>query len=149
MAVRLSKRRPRINNAETVSNSNPGVVAKIALTAQSAAKTATTMYTVPAGGAGCYLVTWGAAITTAGAVSSTLGGSTSFQVTYTDPVDSVVKTTVAPVVNSAANTTGTAIGGALLICAKAATAIQYAFGYTDGGTTPMQYRLNANIIAIG
>ena len=132
------------NNISTVSNGVPSEVAVVDLTAQSAAKTATTLYAVPAAGAGMYRISWAAAITTAG-TSSVLGGTGGFQALYTSPTDSVVKTTVAGNSTvSAANTTGTSVGGSLVVYAKASTNIQYQFDYTSTGTA-MVYELHIKV----
>jgi len=118
--------------------------APVDLTGQSAAISATTIFAVPAAGLGMYRVSWVATITTVDAVSSVLGGATGFQVKYTDGDDSVVKTTAAPVITSAANTTGTQISGTFNAYCKASTNLQYAFGYTAGGGQ-MRYNLHIRV----
>lgn len=131
------------NAIATVSQGIPAEYATVDLTAQSAAITATTLYAVPAAGLGMYRISWNADITTAGSTSSVLGGTAGFQIVYTSPTDSVVKTTVSGnSVTSAANTTGTAIGGCLVVYAKASTNIQYQFDYTSVGGTAMVYQLH-------
>ena len=128
---------------------SPGVVevgaggATVDLTAQSAAITATTLYAVPAAGAGMYRITWVATITTKDASSSALGGTNGFQISFTSPTDSVVKTDspTTPII-SAANTTGTSISGCEVVYAKASTNIQYAFGYTSNTPGQMVYELH-------
>jgi hypothetical protein len=113
------------------------------LTAQSAAISATTLFAVPANQGGLYRITWEASITTADGTSSSLGGSTGFQVKFTNLNDSVVKTsnpTTATV--SAANTTGTSIGGVVTAYCKASTNLQYLFGYTSNTPGQMIYDLN-------
>lgn len=124
-------------------------VAKSNLTAQAAAKSATTIYAVPAAGAGMYKVNYVASITTVDGTSAVLGGANGFQVIYTDINDSVVKTSnpTTPVV-SAVNATGTTISGALFAYAKASTNIQYAFGYTGVGGQ-MRYDLSVYVEYIG
>ena len=121
----------------TVSAGVPSELATVDLTTQSAAITATTLYSVPAAGAGMYVIAWVAKITTKDAASSALGGTNGFQISFTSPTDSVVKTDspTTPII-SAANTTGTSISGCEVVYAKASTNIQYAFGYTS--TTPGQ-----------
>ena len=110
-AVTMTGKVSIYNNVGTSSNGVPAEYASIDLTAQAAAITATTLYAVPGAGVGMYRISWSADITTADAVSSTLGGANGFQVLYTSPTDSVVKTTVAQSDRtSAANTTGPAIG---------------------------------------
>jgi hypothetical protein len=122
--------------------------AKSDLTAQSAAITATTLYATTATGA--YRISWSAAITTASDTSSVLGGANGFQVLYTSPTDSVVKTTVAGnSVTSAANTTGTALGGSIIVYAKTGTNIQYQYGYTSVQTSvSMAYELHITVEAL-
>jgi hypothetical protein len=130
------------NTIATVRNGVPASYAKSDLTAQSAAITATTLYA--AASTGAYRISWSAAITTASDGSSVLGGTNGFQVLYTSPTDSVVKTTVAGnSVTSSANTTGTAVGGSIVVYAKTGTNIQYTYGYTSvQTTTAMAYELH-------
>jgi hypothetical protein len=127
----------------TVSAGVPSELATVDLTAQSAAISATTLYAVPAAGAGMYRVTWVATITTKDAEASALGGTNGFQVSFTSPTDSVVKTDspTTPII-SAANTTGTSISGCEVVYAKASTNIQYAFGYTSSTPGQMIYELH-------
>ena len=142
----------KYKNISTVANGISSILAVSNLTSQGAAIGATTIYAVPAAGQGMYRITWVATITRAGSVSSTLGGATGFQVIFTDPNDSVVKTSNPTAVTdmiSAANTTGTAVGGVATAYCKASTNLQYAFGYTDGGGTTMQYDLNLIVEALG
>lgn len=132
----------------TVSQGQPAEYATVDLTAQTAAITATTLYAVPAGGAGMYRISWSATITTAASVSSVLGGTNGFQILYTSPTDSVVKTTVSGnSVTSAANTTATAVGGVEIVYAKLSTNIQYQYDYTSSGTA-MAYELHLKIEAL-
>jgi hypothetical protein len=145
-AAYINKSLVSYNGIATVSNGVPAEYATVDLTAQGAAIAAITAYTPTADG--MYRVSWVATITRAGSVSSTLGGSSSFQLKYTDANDSLVKTTAAPVINSAANTTGTSISGTLVAYCKASTALQYIFGYTDGGGTTMQYNLHFKVEAL-
>jgi hypothetical protein len=133
----------------TVSQGQPAEYATVDLTAQTAAIAATTLYAVPAGGSGMYRISWSADITTAATTSSILGGTNGFQVVYTSPTDSVVKTTViGNSITSAANTTGTAIGGCEVVYAKASTNIQYSFDYTSIGVTPMAFEIHVKIEAM-
>ena len=128
----------------TVSNGLPSEIATVDLAAQSAAISATTIYAVPAGQGGMYRISWVSDITTAG-TSSVLGGATGYQVLYTSPTDSVVKTTVSGnSVTSAANTTGTAVGGVITVYAAGSTNIQHQFGYTSTGTA-MVFELHVKV----
>jgi hypothetical protein len=135
----------------TVSQGVPSEIVTIDLTAQSAAITSTNII-ASAPRSGMYRVSWSADITTAasgGTPSSTLGGANGFQVSYTSPTDSVSKTTVAGnSITSAANTTGTAVGGTLIVYAKTGTAITYTYGYTSAGTTSMVYELHIKLEAL-
>ena len=127
-------------------NSLAPVRIKSNLTGQSAAISATTLFAIPASQGGMYRITWEASITTADGVSSSLGGSTGFQVRFTNVTDSVVKTSNPTTANiSAANTTGTSISGVVNAYAKAGTNLQYLFGYTSN--TPGQMIFDLNIYA--
>jgi hypothetical protein len=126
----------------------PVVVAVSNLTSQGAAITATTVYAVPAAGAGMYRVAWCASVTRAATTSCTLGGTTAFQVVYTDVNDSVVKTSNPQSITnytSIVNATGSTVSGTFNVYAKASTNIQYAFGYTSSGATTMLYDLNITV----
>lgn len=135
------------NGIATVRNGTPAEYANSDLTAQSAAITATTLYATTKTTA--YRVSWSAAITTAASTSSVLGGTNGFQVLYTSPTDSVVKTTVSGnSTTSAANTTGTATGGSLVVYAKTGTNIQFTYDYTSVGVTAMVYELHITVEAL-
>jgi hypothetical protein len=112
----------------------PILAAPARLTSQTAAQSAVNI--VASALAGMYRISYCASITTASDISSVLGGANGFAVTFTDPQDSVAKTSnpTTPMI-SAANTTGTTVSGALYAYAKAGTAITYNFGYTDSHTT--------------
>jgi hypothetical protein len=134
----------RYNAVATVSGGVPAEYATVDLTAQSAAITATTAYATTA--TGMYRVSWSAAITTAASTSSVLGGTNGFQILYTSPTDSVVKTTVSGnSVTSAGNTTGTAVGGTEVVYAKTGTNIQYQYDYTSVGGTAMVYEIHLKV----
>lgn len=149
------------NNVTTVASGIPAEYAQVNLTAQNAVISATTLYAVPVAGAGMYRISWVAKITIASDNASALGGTTGFQVVYTDADDSVVTTTAGtpptfvdtqsvaskPLVWN--NTTGTQINGTVIVNAKASTNIQYKFGYTDTHTTTaMVYSLKIRLEAI-
>jgi len=112
------------------------------LTGQTAAITATTMYTTVT--AGLYRVSYVAKVTTVAGTSSTLGG---FQVTYTDATDSVVTTTVAGT-TSTLNTTQAQVSGVVVVYASAATAIQYLMGYASNSAAQMTYTLHIKVEAL-
>lgn len=129
------------------------IVAKSTLTAQTAAIAATTLYAIPSSGAGLYRVSFVATITTAattGAATSSLGGSTGFQLKYTNIADSVVKTTNPTTANiSAANTTGTSISGDLFAYCNASTNLQYLFGYTSNTAAQMTFDITIYVEYVG
>lgn len=138
------------NNVATVAAGVPSLVATSNLTAQGAAIAATTIYAVPASGAGMYRVSWSATITRAATTSCVLGGTNGFQLKYTDLNDSVVKTSnPTTVTSSAVNATGTAISGTFNAYCKASTNLQYLFDYTSVGGTTMQYDLSIRVEALG
>jgi len=122
--------------------------ATVDLTAQGAAISATTIYAVPASGAGNYRISFAAKVTQAATTSCVLGGANGFQLVYTDANDSVVVTTPAAVpFNSTTtllttNTTQNQYSGVVIARCKASTNLQYVFGYTSVGATPMQFALH-------
>ena len=130
----------------------PAEYAAVDLTAQSAAIAATTIYTVPAAGAGQYRLSWAAKITTAAGTSSTLGALT---ITYTDP-DGVVQTITAAAQSKSGtiettdtgnSTTTVLLGHPLLLNCKASTNIQYAFAYASNAANAMKYNLHMKLEA--
>jgi hypothetical protein len=141
-----------VSNNLGVSTYGTSTVATSKLTAQGAAITATTIYAVPATGAGFYRLSWVASVTTVGSVSSTLGGTNSFQVKYTDLNDNVVKTTNPSAVTnfvSAANTTGTTVAGIEHAYCAASTNLQYLFDYTSSLAGTMKYDLTIYVEYLG
>ena len=128
--------------------------ATVDLTAQTAAKAATTILTPTV--TGFYRLLVYLKVTTAATTSSTLGGSTGVVITYTDGTDSVAQSNVcalqtqagAIAINNAGNTTATKLSGQMVIWAKAGVAIQYAIGYTSSGATAMQYEAHLIIEAM-
>lgn len=135
----------KYNNITTVEAGVPSSLASSKLTAQAAAIGATTIYAVPAAGAGFYRISWVASVTTAATTSSILGGAGGFQVVYTDLNDNVVKTsnpTTITAETSAGNTTATTVSGVRIAYCKASTNLQYSFGYTSVGVTGMAFDLS-------
>lgn len=144
------------NSIATVSNGVPSEYATVDLTAQTAAVATTTLYAVPAAGAGQYRVTWNAKVTTAattGAATSTLGALT---IVYTDP-DSVVQTITAAAqiaagtiaTTSTGNSTTTVlIGLPLTLNCKASTNITYAMAYASDTANQMAYNLHIKLEAL-
>lgn len=140
------------NGITTVSGGHPAEYATVDLTGQVAAITATTAYAVPAAGVGMYRVSFVAKVTTAATTSSVLGGTSGFQVVYTDP-DSVVVTTPIGIYNStgatlALNTTQAVYSGVVIVYAKASTNLQYSMDYTSVGLTPMAFNLHVKVEAL-
>ena len=138
----------------TVSKGIPAEYATVDLTAQGAAIAATTIYAVPASGAGMYRISFVAKVTQAATTSSVLGGTNGFRVVYTDQNDSVVVTTPAghpynsTTANLALNTTQAVYSGVIIINAALSTNIQYSIDWTSVGATPMQYNLHIKVEAM-
>ena len=142
------------NNIATVSNGVPSELGTADITGQTAAKSATTLYTPAATGmfrVSCYLQ-----VTTAASSSSTLGGATGVVITFTDGDGSVAQSNTmalktaagAIAINSAGNATTTNLNGDMIIYAKTGVAVQYAIGYTSSGATAMQYAAHLKIEAL-
>jgi hypothetical protein len=133
----------------TVSQGVPAEYAKVDLTAQGAAITATLLYAVPAASSGMYRISWSAAVTTADGSASVLGGTTGFQIVYTDADDSVAKTsprTITSGVNTdATNTTATALSGTIIVNAASSSNINYQMGYTSTTPGQMKYSLHLKL----
>lgn len=120
------------NNIATVSGGVPAEYAVIDTTGLTANVAASTLYAVPASGAGMYRISAYVVETTAGSVSSTLPN---VQVVYTDnDTNTSVTLDVTPVLGAAgigqsgaltANTIGTVASGVVPINVKASTTIQY------------------------
>lgn len=135
----------------TAWGSPSSVVGSADLTAQSAAKTATTIFTPSS--TGLYRISVYLQITTAASTSSVLGGASGVVVSYTDGDGSVAQTDTVALMNpsggiaitSAVNTTATNLNGTMVINAKTGIAIQYAIGYTSVGVTPMQYAAHLKV----
>jgi hypothetical protein len=119
------------------------VVEEVNLEAQGAAIAATVLY--PVTETDFYEIGWNAAVTRAATSSSKLGD---FAIKYTNPADSVEKTTSNQnnVTASTGNTTANCISGTYTIYAKAGTDISYIMGYTSVGATSMLYSLDIRVI---
>ncbi len=140
------------NGVATVGAGVPSLVAAIDLTAQAAAIAAgTALYAVPAAGAGLYRVSVYAKITTAG-TTSILGGTSGFQLTWTDPTDSTTPTAITFGDSSSqalnGNTTTTVYVTSAVVACKASTNLQYGFDYTSTGTA-MQFKLSLKLEFLG
>lgn len=110
------------------------------LTAQTAAKTTTTLFTPVIDG--LYRICVYLQITTVASVSSVLGGAGGVIITWNDgdgnvaqsDTMSLMNTSGAIAISSATNTTATNLNGDMVVYAKAGVAITYAIGYTSTGT---------------
>lgn len=141
----------KYNNIATVRGGVPIFVASSLLTAQVAAITATTIYAIPVSQAGMYRITYVATVTTADGVSSALGGTTGFQIKFTNANgDAIVKTSNPTTANvSAIDATGTTISGTVTGYAAASTNLQYLFGYTSNTPGNMHYDLAIYVEYLG
>jgi hypothetical protein len=147
----------KYNGTATVNNGVPSEVAKLALTAQSAAITTTNLIaSLPQ--TGTYKLHVVLKVTTAATTSSILGGTTGVVIGYTDGGDSVVQSftmvcgsqagaIISVASGNTGNTTTTVSSCDLYFFGKTATAVTYAVGYTSAGVTPMQYEVNATLLA--
>jgi len=138
----------------TVGAGVPSLIAKIDLTSQTAAIAAgTALYSVPAAGAGLYRVSAYAKVTTASDLTSTLGGTAGFRLTWTDPTDSTTPTVTfsdQSAVSLSNNTTTTVYVASAVVACKASTALQYGFDYSDTHTsTQMAYKLSIKVEYLG
>jgi hypothetical protein len=140
----------------STTNKLVGSIASIDLTTQSAAISATALWTPAA--TQLYRVSYYAKVTTAG-TSSILGGTTGLVLAYTDGTDSVAQTAFTlPEDNQAGtalsvgtgnttNTTQATLTGSAVIYAKTGVGVTYAFGYSSTGTT-MVYELHIKVEAL-
>jgi hypothetical protein len=126
------------NAVATVAGGVPAEYAVTGLTAQAANVAATTVYAIPAAGAGLYRISVYIIVSQAG-TTSTMPDT---RITYTDR-DSGATITVNVTASSTGNTTSTFAQSTLVINAKASTNVQYDIGqvnaYASTGGTPMQF----------
>lgn len=142
------------NNIATVSNGVPSELGTADLTSQTAAKTATTLYTPAA--TGMFRVTCYLQVTTAATTSSILGGATGVVITFNDGDGNVAQSNTmalmtasgAIATTAAGNTTATNLTGSMIIYARTGVAVQYAIGYTSVGATPMAFSAHLKIEAL-
>lgn len=142
------------NSMTTVANGVASIVAKADAVAQSANVATTTLFAVPAGGAGMYRASCYVVITQAATTSSTMpycgvlwtdsDTNTSSGVQVTSQLNTnTVGTTSAN--GSLGQSTGTAI-----INAKASSNITYqTVNYASSGATPMQYAIHVKLEYLG
>lgn len=152
--IRFGNRITLYNNIATVSNGVPSELATVDLTTQSAAISATTIYTPTA--TGMFRLSFYLQVTRAATSSSILGGATGIVITYNDGAGNVAQSVtllgqtqagVAASVNSG-NTTASSLAASIVINARTGVAIQYAIGYTSVGATTMQYSVSAKVEAM-
>jgi hypothetical protein len=154
-SLALSGALTKVNNVPTVGPGVAAIVAKADATAQAANIGLTTLYTVPASGAGMYRISAYAVVTQAATTSSTLPN---VQVSFTDNDTGI--TGLGPYSFTGTNT-GNSVGASnsipatpaaesAILNAKASTNIQYATtGYASSGATPMQYAVHIKLEYLG
>lgn len=115
--------------------------------AQAANITATTIYAVPAGGAGLYRVSAYAVETQAATTSSTLPN---VGVLWTDSDSNVALSANTVTPTNTANAAGAFGPGDIVISAKGGTNIQFqTSNYASSGATPMQYAVHLRVEYLG
>jgi len=151
-SLSLSGTLTRINNLATVAGGIPGIIAKADQTAVGANIAATSLFAVPAAGAGMYRVNVYTVVTQAATVSSTLPFG---QIIFTDN-DTNISNTATVTNTNTGNTVGSfgalfSGGGAqFIINVKASTTIQFqTTGYATNGATPMQYAIHIKLEFLG
>ena len=143
------------NSIATVDNGVPSEIATAARdqTGLTAALAATTICTPAA--TGRFRVSVYAKVTTPASVSSVLGGTTGFTLTYTDGTDSVAQSVIMAMdtaaggigISAAGNSTTTMLTGTTFIYAKTGVPIQLAVDYSSSGTA-MAYCIRASVEAM-
>lgn len=151
-SIFMNKTIASYNGVSTVANGIPAIVAKADATAQSANIGATTLYAVPAGGAGMYRASCYVVFTQAATTSSTLPNCT---VSWKDS-DSATTRAVNVTPTLANNTVGITSAEAtnapalLTVNAAASSTIQYSTAnYASSGATPMQYAVHVRLEFLG
>jgi hypothetical protein len=140
----------KYNNIALVSNGIPAEYATVDNITATANIAATTIYSVPASGAGLYRLSYYVIVNRAATTSSTLPD---LQLTWTDQDNSTLQT-FGPVDSAtpSANTLTTTYSGSVVISAKASTNIQYQTGvttaYASVGGTSMQYSVRLKVEAL-
>lgn len=135
------------NGIPTVGNGVPAEYAWINSNNLSANITASTLYTVPAGGGGLYFITMYAVVTTADGASSTLPNA---GVVWTDADASVAVTANNVTSTNTANAAGAYGQGSVVINAKAGSVIQYlTSNYASGTAGAMKYALHVRLEYLG
>jgi hypothetical protein len=140
----------KYNNISLVGNGFASEYATVDNVTATANIAATTLYAVPASGAGLYRLSYYVIVNRAATTSSTLPD---LQLTWTDPDNSTLQT-FGPVDSAtpSANTLTTTYSGTVVISAKASTNIQYQTGvttaYASVGGTSMQYSIHLKVEAL-
>lgn len=135
------------NGIALIGNGVPAEYAQINLANQNANITSTTLYAVPAGGAGLYRVSCYAVVTTADGASSTLP-NIGIGWTDNDSNVAVVASTVTP--TNTANAAGAFGPGSQIISAKAGTNITYqTSNYASGTAGAMKYAMRIRLEYLG
>ena len=143
----------------TVSTGIPAIHGQINLTGQTAtlgggsATANALLYAVPAGETRMYRISWYLKVTTAGSVSSTLGG---IGFKYTDGTDSVAQAIVAGgntqaglyATTNAGNNTTTVLSNSTIIYALASTNITYGVTYVANAAASMAYEVHIRVEAL-
>ncbi|CAB3782097.1 hypothetical protein [Paraburkholderia fynbosensis] len=125
----------------------PVQIASAAQLTQAANVSPTTLYTVPAGGAGWYRVSVQAVVTQAATTSSALPN---VGVTWTDNDSGVALSAITMTPTNTANAPGAFGLGSQMMYVKAGTTIQYqTSNYASSGATPMQYAVRARLEYLG
>lgn len=145
-------------NWVVVASSASGFV-NVDLTGQTAAKTATALFTPTS--TGLYRATYYAKVTRVSDISSILGGTSGLVLAFTDGGDSVAQTAftlpevgqsgnvISIGTGNVGNTTQTTLTGTGTFYAKTGVAITYAFGYSSTQTTTsMAYELHIKLEAM-
>jgi hypothetical protein len=135
------------NGIATVGNGVPSEYAKIDLATQNANIASTTLYAVPAGGAGLYRVSCYAVMTTADGASSTLPN---VGIGWTDNDSNVALLAGNVTPTNTANAAGAFGQGSQIIVAKGGTNITYqTSNYASGTAGAMKYSVHVRLEYLG
>jgi hypothetical protein len=135
------------NTIATVGNGVPAEYAQANLAAQAANIAATTIYAVPANGAGMYRISCYTSVTQAATTSSTLPN---IGILWTDNDSGVALSAVNVTPTNTANALGAFSNGSIIVYAKASTNIQYqTSNYASSGATAMQYGVHIKVEFLG
>ena len=145
--IQMGSLMTKYNSISTVDGGIPAIYASASATAQGADIGATTLYAVPASGAGIYRVSFYEIVTRAATTSSTLPAVV---ITWTDRDNSTAQSVTFTPSAAAGNTLTTFVSGDLYVSAKASTNIQYSTsGFASSGGTSMQFAIRLKAEALG